>query len=247
MTNLDIYQRELKKYPPLKPEVQYQLGMDYQLTKDIKLRDKLINHNLRYAYKVAFSWSNYFSIEDCISIANEGIIGAIEGWKPELGTLPTFLKKHLAFCFKNYNYYQANTIKQRFNQTKKEDYVKPIMVSTGDTVSGKEGLTIGDCLVSDYIEPGEMEDDSDKLKDMIWSEIKYETDTTGKKKNDTRAFDIIKGLYAEKEDRLILDEIGEMYGVTKQCINQKKKDVFKRLRNNKKLQDIFNNEIETLK
>ena len=54
-------------------------------------------------------------------------------------------------------------------------------------------------------------------------------------------FEILKGVYADKEMKVKEVEMSEMYGITKQAIGIVKNRTLKRLKNNAKLKNIYNN------
>jgi RNA polymerase sigma factor (sigma-70 family) len=247
MDTLLTLKKEIKQFSPLTKEEQYNLGLEYQKTKDIKLRDKLIHSNLRYAYNEAARWSSKYPLDDCLSLALEGIVTAIPNWQPDRGAFTTFFKKHMIHIMSNYEHSHANLIRQPYSQRKKEGFVKASVVSTGTTIPGSDDLTLGETLVGDLEINFEINQDSTYIKACIWNEIKKQTQTTGIRNIiDTRAYDIVKGHYNTKELKLSYDEIGACYGVSKQNVSQKEKEIFKHLRNNPVLQDIYKNKMNYL-
>ena len=249
-TSIKLFQKELcnKKYNPLPKEEQYQMGLDYLRTKNPILKDKLIHHNLRYAVKLAYGWSMQYPIEDCISICMESLTQIPDVWNPNKGTFLTLLKKNTQFCFQKFETQEAHTIKISTLRDRKP----ATMVSTASTAShsndGKE-YTIIDNLVSDYIDVDSVLERSNELKEVIWNEVHndcYRFKAHGI--NNHNSFDILRGKFAEKELKVYIGEMGQMYGgVTRQAINQASKSATRRLAKNSKLKNIFQNELNNLK
>ena len=76
LTSLQIYRKSLDHYPPLSEEEERKL-IEAMTNGDEKAREKLINHNLRFAYKIAYEFTNKgVAVEDLISEANAGLCAA---------------------------------------------------------------------------------------------------------------------------------------------------------------------------
>lgn len=76
---VENYFKNLKQFKPLKKEEERKLIEAYKLRNDISARNKLIEHNLKYACQLANTYRNKgLSFSDLISEANNGLIDAIE-------------------------------------------------------------------------------------------------------------------------------------------------------------------------
>lgn len=76
---VENYFKNLKKFKPLKKEEERKLIEAYKLRNDIGARNKLIEHNLKYACQLANGYRDKgLSFSDLISEANNGLIDAIE-------------------------------------------------------------------------------------------------------------------------------------------------------------------------
>lgn len=76
---VENYFKNLKQFKPLKKEEERKLIEAYKLRNDISARNKLIEHNLKYACQLANTFRNKgLSFSDLISEANNGLIDAIE-------------------------------------------------------------------------------------------------------------------------------------------------------------------------
>ena len=84
--NLSKYLQDIRKYPILEPEEEYNLAVDYQKTKDKKIAYKLITSHLRLVVKVVSKYKGYgLPLSEMISEGNLGLLYAIEKFEPEKG------------------------------------------------------------------------------------------------------------------------------------------------------------------
>lgn len=81
---VENYFKNLKQFKPLKKDEERKLIEAYKLRNDISARNKLIEHNLKYACQLANTYRNKgLSFSDLISEANNGLIDAIEKYDIE--------------------------------------------------------------------------------------------------------------------------------------------------------------------
>lgn len=81
---LSIYLKELQKYPPLSADRERELALSIQKG-DQKAKDELINHNLRFALKVASDYKNKgMEFADLVCSASEGLCLAAERFNPAI-------------------------------------------------------------------------------------------------------------------------------------------------------------------
>ena len=103
------YLAEMRKlYPLLSPEKQHILFKEFKKTGEVKIRNELVSRNLGLVAKVAnrYKWAlpPTFDMMDLIQEGNEGLIEAVEKYKPELGyPFSTFafyyIRNHISqFC-----------------------------------------------------------------------------------------------------------------------------------------------------
>lgn len=79
--SLDKYFYEINNYHILSPEEEVNLFIRYKDTNDLKAREKLLNHNLKFVVSVAKNYqvnSAKISLIDLISAGNIGLLKAIE-------------------------------------------------------------------------------------------------------------------------------------------------------------------------
>ena len=84
--NLSKYLQDIRKYPILEPEEEYELAVNYQKTKDKNIAFKLISSHLRLVVKVVSKYRGYgLDLSEMISEGNLGLLYAIEKFEPEKG------------------------------------------------------------------------------------------------------------------------------------------------------------------
>ncbi len=84
--NLSKYLQDIRKYPILEQEEEYNLAVDYQKTKDKNIAYKLISSHLRLVVKVVSKYKGYgLDLSEMISEGNLGLLYAIEKFEPEKG------------------------------------------------------------------------------------------------------------------------------------------------------------------
>ena len=77
--NLSKYLQDIRKYPILEPEEEYELAVNYQKTKDKNIAFKLISSHLRLVVKVVSKYRGYgLDLSEMISEGNLGLLYAIE-------------------------------------------------------------------------------------------------------------------------------------------------------------------------
>lgn len=84
--SVKLYLKEIAQYDLLSDEEEYALTVKYTETKDVKLREKLVNHNLRLVVSIAKHYNtNMLGLMDLIQFGNLGLITAVERFDPSLG------------------------------------------------------------------------------------------------------------------------------------------------------------------
>lgn len=84
--SVKLYLKDIAQYDRLSDEEEYELATKYAETKDIALREKLVNHNLRLVVSIAKHYNtNMLGLMDLIQFGNLGLITAVERFDPSLG------------------------------------------------------------------------------------------------------------------------------------------------------------------
>lgn len=198
---IENYFKNLKQFKPLKKEEERKLIEAYKLRNDISARNKLIEHNLKYACQLANTYRNKgLSFSDLISEANNGLIDAIEKYD---------IKQDVKLIS-----YSKWWIIQRMQAALERENKLPR--ETLEIESGEESF---------YND--EMYDENSCLdyedNDFDYNEIannKYLIERITSQIND-REKDIIYRYYGINQDqRYTLEEIGKYYNLTKERVRQ---------------------------
>lgn len=84
--NLGRYLQNIRKYPILEQEEEYNLAREYQKTHNKEIAYRLITSHLRLVVKVVSKYKGYgLPISEMISEGNIGLLYAIEKFEPEKG------------------------------------------------------------------------------------------------------------------------------------------------------------------
>lgn len=198
---VENYFKNLKQFKPLKKEEERKLIEAYKLRNDISARNKLIEHNLKYACQLANTFRNKgLSFSDLISEANNGLIDAIEKYD---------IKQDVKLIS-----YSKWWIIQRMQAAIERENKLPretLEIETNEeTFFNEEIYNESSCL--DY------EDN-----DFDYNEIannKYLIDRITSQIND-REKDIVYRYYGiNQNERYTLEEIGKYYNLTKERVRQ---------------------------
>jgi len=85
-SSVNLYLKDIRKYPVLTPEEEYKLAKAYKERKDIAAANKLITSNLRFVVKIALEYIHYnVRLSDLIQEGNIGLIKALTKFDPDKG------------------------------------------------------------------------------------------------------------------------------------------------------------------
>jgi RNA polymerase primary sigma factor len=198
---VENYFHNLKQFKPLKKEEERKLIEAYKLRNDINARNKLIEHNLKYACQLANGYRNKgLSFSDLISEANSGLIDAIEKYD---------IKQDVKLIS-----YSKWWIIQRMQAALERENKLPREAL--EIESNEESL-----FEDDMYENNSCYDYEDS--DFDYNEIsnnKYLIEKITSQINE-REKDIVYRYYGiNQNERYTLEEIGKEYGLTKERVRQ---------------------------
>lgn len=85
-SNLDLYLKEIRKFPILKVEEEYMLAKRWKDDKDVHAAQKLVTSHLRLVAKIAVGYRGYgLPLEELIAEGNVGMMQAVKGYDPDRG------------------------------------------------------------------------------------------------------------------------------------------------------------------
>jgi RNA polymerase sigma factor (sigma-70 family) len=85
--SLKMYHQEIRNLDEINKKTEIELFVEYQKTKCPKIKELLINNNLRFVINVAKYYHNsqFYELTDIISSGNIGLIRAVEDFNPNKG------------------------------------------------------------------------------------------------------------------------------------------------------------------
>lgn len=198
------YFKSLKNFKPLKKEEEKRLMEAYKLRNDLNARNKLIESNLKYACKLANNFRNKgLSFSDLISEANNGLLDAIEKFD----------------------------IKQ---DVKLISYSKWWIIQRMQAALDRENKIQHDSLESELNNDVLLENQELDENESEFFDFKYETNIDNNEISNTiylveritsqineREKDIVYKYYGINQDeKYTLEDIGDMYGLTRERVRQ---------------------------
>lgn len=83
---LTIYMQNIKQYPLLSRDEEFELGVRWHDHKDVEAAHKLVVSNLRFVVKIAYEYTNYgLKLMDLIQEGNIGLMQAVKKFDPYKG------------------------------------------------------------------------------------------------------------------------------------------------------------------
>lgn len=83
---LDLYMAQIRQFPILSPEEEFELALEYREKGAIEAAHRLITSNLRFVVKIALEYKNYgLKLLDLIQEGNIGLMMAVKKFDPRKG------------------------------------------------------------------------------------------------------------------------------------------------------------------
>lgn len=198
---VENYFKNLKQFKPLKKEEERKLIEAYKLRNDISARNKLIEHNLKYACQLANTYRNKgLSFSDLISEANNGLIDAIEKYDVKQDV------KLISYS-KWWIIQRMQAALERENKLPRETLE---IESSEETFYNDEMYDENSCL--DY------EDNDFDYNEIMNNKYLIERITS---QISDRERDIVYRYYGiNQNERYTLEDIGKVYGLTRERVRQ---------------------------
>ncbi|MCR4676608.1 MAG: RNA polymerase sigma factor RpoD/SigA [Sphaerochaetaceae bacterium] len=228
--SLNTYLKEVERIPLLTREEEYTLAIKAK-NGDSAAREKLVTANSRFVISVAKQFQNKgLPLSDLISEGNIGLLIAIDKFEPETGN--HFIS--YAIWWIRQSILKALTEKSRMvrlpaNKIKDADIYGIDVTSLDTPINDEEDTNLGDVLESDVDTPEET-----VVEQSLTEAIDRALSSFNEKERDI----IIKRFGLHDTEPMSLQEIGELYGVTKERIRQIEKKVLSSMRENNEIQDL---------
>ncbi|MCZ6527831.1 MAG: sigma factor [Candidatus Dadabacteria bacterium] len=83
---LNVFLKEIEKYPVLSKEEEYKLALRYSEEKDLEAANTLVVSNLRFVVKIASEYLSYgFPLSDLVQEGTIGLMKAVKKFDPYKG------------------------------------------------------------------------------------------------------------------------------------------------------------------
>lgn len=83
---LNVFLKEIEKYPVLSKEEEYKLAVRYSEEKDLEAANTLVVSNLRFVVKIASEYLSYgFPLSDLVQEGTIGLMKAVKKFDPYKG------------------------------------------------------------------------------------------------------------------------------------------------------------------
>lgn len=266
VSSLNTYIREIEKVPLLSKEEEYELALKAK-NGDINARNRIVEANSRFVISVAKKYQNRgIPLEDLISEGNVGLIMAIDKFEPEKGfhfisyavwwirqsilkalsdkarliRLPVNKCNDLAKI-----YHSKNKLEEQGLNSEIEDIALDCGLSYEDVADilnySKELVSLDapvnveeDSFVGDFIESSEIGPEASAIETSLTEAIDFALNSFSDKEKD-----IIERRYGLKNKKpLSLQEVGDIYGLTKERIRQIEKKVLGKLQEDQNICDL---------
>jgi len=206
---------------PLTREEEQSLLEEYEKTKDEKVKEKLIHHNLRLVVHIVKKYSQTEEADDLISVGSLGLIKAINTYKDGHGTQ---FSTYAAKCIENEILMLLRVNKKHKNTSSVDDVIS--------TDEDNNKMTVLDLAFDDE------KDVNTEVQNVILSE---KLEVLLKKYLTDREYTIIKMRYGlNNTPALTQREVAKILGISRSYISRIEKKALKTMRMHMKKDDYFN-------
>ena len=198
------YFKSLKNFKPLKKEEEKRLMEEYKLRNDLNARNRLIESNLKYACKLANNFRNKgLSFSDLISEANNGLLDAIEKFdiKQDVKLISYskwWIIQRMQAALERENKIQQDSLEVELNN---------------EVLLENQELEENESEIFDFKD--ETNIDNNEISNNIYLVERITSQINEREK------DIVYKYYGINQDeKYTLEDIGDMYGLTRERVRQ---------------------------
>ena len=213
--DLTAYYNDLKRYKPLKREEERALIKQYKENDDLVARQKLITHNLRYAFSLVNKYKDRgVPVSDLIEEANCGLIESIDRFDPNCDV------KVITYARWDMEYKMQRAIEKK-NRIQTDDLPEDYETQLSDEALSSAEFT--DTYNNDAFEDEETNYSKQSANEDVAAIITVLND---------KEKDFIQMYYGIKpyEKEYTYQEIGNKYGITKERVRQIIDKIMRKLR-----------------
>jgi len=220
--SFDLYQREIRAFPSLTAEEEFELGKKLKHNNDLEAAKKLILSHLKLVIKIARSYSGYgLPVSDLVQEGNVGLMKAVKKFDVDKGVRLVsyaifWIKAEIQeYVVKNWRLVKNATTKAQrklfFNLRSMKKTLKPLSVDEIQSIANELNVKESDVKEMEYRMSGQeltidySDDDSD---DDSFRPISYLEDkalnpheTLDENQTETNNLELLKNAMATLDDR----------------------------------------------
>ena len=220
--SFDLYQREIRAFPSLTAEEEFELGKKLKHNNDLEAAKKLILSHLKLVIKIARSYSGYgLPVSDLVQEGNVGLMKAVKKFDVDKGVRLVsyaifWIKAEIQeYVVKNWRLVKNATTKAQrklfFNLRSMKKTLKPLGVDEIQSIANELNVKESDVKEMEYrmsgqeltIDYSDDDSDDDSFRPISYLEDKALNphDTLDENQTETNNLELLKNAMATLDDR----------------------------------------------
>lgn len=220
--SFDLYQREIRAFPSLTAEEEFDLGKKLKHNNDLEAAKKLILSHLKLVIKIARSYSGYgLPVSDLVQEGNVGLMKAVKKFDVDKGVRLVsyaifWIKAEIQeYVVKNWRLVKNATTKAQrklfFNLRSMKKTLKPLSVDEIQSIANELNVKESDVKEMEYrmsgqeltIDYSDDDSDDDSFRPISYLEDKALNphDTLDENQTETNNLELLKNAMATLDDR----------------------------------------------
>jgi len=220
--SFDLYQREIRAFPSLTAEEEFELGKKLKHNNDLEAAKKLILSHLKLVIKIARSYSGYgLPVSDLVQEGNVGLMKAVKKFDVDKGVKLVsyaifWIKAEIQeYVVKNWRLVKNATTKAQrklfFNLRSMKKTLKPLSVDEIQSIANELNVKESDVKEMEYrmsgqelaIDYSDDDSDDDSFRPISYLEDKALNphDTLDENQTETNNLELLKNAMATLDDR----------------------------------------------
>jgi len=220
--SFDLYQREIRAFPSLTSEEEFELGKKLKHNNDLEAAKKLILSHLKLVIKIARSYSGYgLPVSDLVQEGNVGLMKAVKKFDVDKGVRLVsyaifWIKAEIQeYVVKNWRLVKNATTKAQrklfFNLRSMKKTLKPLSVDEIQSIANELNVKESDVKEMEYrmsgqeltIDYSDDDSDDDSFRPISYLEDKALNphDTLDENQTETNNLELLKNAMATLDDR----------------------------------------------
>ena len=220
--SFDLYQREIRAFPSLTAEEEFELGKKLKHNNDLEAAKKLILSHLKLVIKIARSYSGYgLPLSDLVQEGNVGLMKAVKKFDVDKGVRLVsyaifWIKAEIQeYVVKNWRLVKNATTKAQrklfFNLRSMKKTLKPLSVDEIQSIANELNVKESDVKEMEYrmsgqeltIDYSDDDSDDDSFRPISYLEDKALNphDTLDENQTETNNLELLKNAMATLDDR----------------------------------------------